>query len=87
MKPETIFGRSKGITFYRHHVEPRVKKLCVSEEESFPIPLRNIDEVRKTITTLGELLESRINDYWNADGDRNLTQFTIFNEKPPDGYM
>ena len=47
----------------------------------------NIDEVRKTNTTLGVLLESRINDYWNADGDRNLTQFTIFNEEPPDGYM
>ena len=37
------------------------------------------------------LQEGRIEDYWNVDGDRNLsepwtcfTQFTILNEKPPD---
>ena len=38
--------------------------------------------------------ESRIDDYWNIDGSRNLsdsstgfTQFTLLSEKPPDGYM
>ena len=38
--------------------------------------------------------ERRINDYWNIDGSRNLsdswtgfTQFTLLEEKPPDGYM
>ena len=38
--------------------------------------------------------ESRIDDYWNIDGSRDLsdswtvfTQFTLLNEKPPDGYM
>ena len=38
--------------------------------------------------------ESRIDDYWNIDGSRDLsdpwsgfTQFTPLEEKPPDGYM
>ena len=40
-------------------------------------------------------LEKRIDDYWNIDGSRDLsdswtgfTQFTLLDEKPPDGiYM
>ena len=38
--------------------------------------------------------ERRIDDYWNIDGSRDLsdywtgfTQFTLFEEKPPDVYM
>ena len=38
--------------------------------------------------------ESRIDDYWNIDGSRDLsdswtdfTQFTLLDEKPPDGYL
>ena len=38
--------------------------------------------------------EKRIDDYWNVDGSRDLsdpwigfTQFTLLEEKPPDGYM
>ena len=38
--------------------------------------------------------ECRIDDYWNIDGARDLSdsctgfaQFTSLNEKPPDGYM
>ena len=63
------------------------------KEFSFPIPLKYIDVVRRTNTTLDVLLESRTDDYWNVDGDRMLsepwtcfTQFTIWSEKPPDGY-
>ena len=40
------------------------------------------------------MLERRIDDYWNIDGSRDLsdswtgfTQFTPSEEKPPDGYM
>ena len=76
----------------RHHVEPRVKTY-VPKEESFPIPFRQIDVTRATTTTLDVLQERRIDDYWNVDGHRDLseawigfTQFTILNEKPPDGY-
>ena len=39
------------------------------------------------------MLETHIDDYWNVDGDRELsdawtglTRFIFLNEKPPDGY-
>ena len=53
-----------------------------------------IDVTRVTHTTLDVLQESRIDDYWNIDGARDLsdswtgfTQSTLLKEKPPDGYM
>ena len=65
-----------------------------AEEESFPIPLRYIDLIRRTRTTLDVLQESRIDDAWNVDGGRELsepwtdfTQFTMLNEKLPDGHV
>ena len=63
---------------HRHHVEPRVQ-LSVPKEETVP-----------THTNLDVLPESRINNYWNVNVDRNLshswtgfTKFTILNEKSP----
>ena len=63
-------------------------------EESFPIPLKHIDVSRTTHTNLDVKQEKRIDDYWNIDGSRDLsdpwtgfTQFTLLEEKPPDGYM
>ena len=82
-----------GNFIYRHHVEPRVK-LCSPREESFPLPLKYIDVSRTTCTNLDVKQEKRIDDYWNIDGSRDLsdpwTGFTLFillEEKPPDGYM
>ena len=82
-----------GNFIYRHHVEPRVK-LYAPREETFPIPLKYIDVSRTTHTNLDVMQESRIDDYWNIDGSRDLsdswtgfTQFTLLEEKPPDGYM
>ena len=40
-----------GNFIYRHHVEPRVKRYS-PREESFPIPLKNIDVSRTTHTNL-----------------------------------
>ena len=57
---------------YRHHVEPRVK-LYSPREESFPIPLKYIDVSRTAHTTLDVKQEKRIDDYWNIDGSRNLS--------------
>ena len=78
---------------YRHHVEPRVK-LYSPREESFPIPLKYIDVSRTTHTNLDVKQERRIDDYCNIDGSRALsdswtgfTQFTLLEEKPPDGHM
>ena len=76
----------------RHRVEPRVK-LYSPREESFPIPLKYIDVTRTTHTNLDVKQERRIDDYWNIDGSRDLsdpwtgfTQFTLLDEKAPDGY-
>ena len=78
---------------HRHHVEPRVK-LYSPRQESFPIPLKYIDVSRTTHTNLDVVQESRIDDYWNIDGSRDLsdswtgfTQFTLLSEKPPDGFL
>ena len=87
-----VFSSIEGNYIYRHHVEPEVQ-LYVLKEESFPTPPRYIDVVRRTHTSLDVFQESRIDDYWNIDADRKLseswttfTQFTKVNEKPPDGY-
>ena len=87
------FWSMSGNFIYRHHVEPRVK-LYSPREESFPIPLKDIDVSRTTRTNLDVKQERRIDDYWNIDGSRdlpgswtNFNQFTLLEEKPPDGYM
>ena len=86
------FGSMSGSFICPHHVEPRVK-LYSPREESFPIPLKCIDVTRTTHTNLDVKQEKRIDDYWNIDGSRNLsdpwtgfTQFILLDEKLPDGY-
>ena len=82
-----------GSFIYRHHVEPRVK-LYSPREESFPIPLKYIHVSRTAHTNLDVKQEKRIDDFWNIDGSRDLsdpwtgfTQFTLLEQKTPDGYM
>ena len=86
------FWSMSGSFIYRHHVEPRVK-LYSPREESFPTPLKYIDVTRTTHTNLDVKQEKRIDDYWNIDGLRDLsdpwtgfTQFTLLDEKAPDGH-
>ena len=57
-------------------------------EESFPIPLKYIDVSRTTHTKFDLKQEKRIDDYWNIDGSRDLsdplkgfTQFTLLEEE------
>ena len=64
------------------------------EKNHFPIPLKYIDVSRTTRTNLDVKQERRIDDYWKIDGSRDLsdswtgfTQFTLLEEKAPDGYM
>ena len=87
------FWSMSGNFIYRHHVEPRVK-FYSPREESFPIPLKYIDVSRTTHTNLDVMQEKRIDDYWNIDGSRDLsdpwtgfTQFTLLEEKLPDRLM
>ena len=42
-------------------------------EESFPIPLKYIDVTRTTHTNLDVKQEKHIDDYWNIDGSRDLS--------------
>ena len=86
------FWSMSGNFIYRHHLEPRVK-LYSPREESF-FPLKYIDVSRTTHTNLDVKQEKRIDDYWNIDGSRDLsdywtgfTQFTLFEEKPSNGCM
>ena len=87
------FWSTSGNFMYCHHVEPRVK-LYSPREESFPIPLEYFDVSITTHTNLDVKQERRIDDYWKIDGSRDVydswtgfTQFTLLEEKPPDGYM
>ena len=86
------FWSMSGNSIYRHHVEPRVK-LYSPREESFPIPLKYIDVSRTTRTNLNVKQEKRIDDFWNIDGPRDLsdswtgfTQFTLLSDKPSEEY-
>ena len=92
-EPRNDFWSVSGNFIHRHHVEPRVK-LYSPREESFPIPLKNIDVSRTTHTNLDVKQEKRIDDYWNIDGSRDLsdywtgfTQFILLEDKHPEGYM
>ena len=87
------FWSISGNFIYRHHVEPRVK-LYSKRVESFPVPPKYIDVSRTTHTNLDVMQERRIDDYWIIDGSRDLsdpwtgfTQFTLLEEKPPDGFL
>ena len=82
------FCSVEGNYICRHHVEPRIQ-LHVPKEETLP----NTLTTRTAHTTLDVLQESRTDDYWNMDVNRNLseswtgfTKFTILNERPPKGY-
>ena len=66
------FWSIEGDFIYRHHIEPRVQ-LYVPQEETFLILLKHIDVTRVTCTNLDVLQESRIDDYWNVDVDRSLS--------------
>ena len=86
------FWSTTGDFINRHHVEPRVK-LYVPRDTSFPISLKYIDTSRKTNTSLDVLLEKSIDNYWNVDGERELSdawtgfiRFILLNERPPDGF-
>ena len=70
------FWSITGDFICRHHVEPR-GKLYMPKEESFLIPLTYIDVTRNTHTSLNVMLEKNIDDNWNVDGDRELSDTWI----------
>ena len=89
---ENDFLSITGDFIYRHHVEPRVK-LYMPKVESFLFPLKYIDIARTTHTSLDVLLEKHIDDFWNVDGERELSdawtglaRFILLNGRQPDGF-
>ena len=56
------FSSIQGDFIYRHHNGPQVQ-LCVTKEETFPIPLEHVDVTRSTHTDLDVFQEKRIDDY------------------------
>ena len=67
---------------------------CVPKEETFPTPLKYIDVTRSTHTDLDVMQEKRVDDCWNVDSNRSLsdsrkgfTKSTLLNEKLPKRYM
>ena len=82
----------QGDFIYRHHNEPRVQ-LC-AEGRNIPSPLKYIDVTRSTHTDLDVMQEKRVDDCWNVDSNRSLsdsrkgfTKSTLLNEKLPKRYM
>ena len=60
---------------------------CTCREKT---QLKYTDVTRTTDTSLDVMLEKNVNDYWNVDGDRELSEtwtgfrrFTVLNEKQP----
>ena len=66
------FWTITGEFIYRHHFVPKVK-LYMPQEETFHIPTKYIDVTRTTLTSLDVMLEKQIEDYWNVDGERELS--------------
>ena len=88
-----IFGSCQETSYTAITLNPE-SNFTSPREQSFPIPLKYIDVSRTTRTNLDVKQERRIDDDWNIDGSRDLsdswtgsTQFTLLEEKPPDGCM
>ena len=65
------FWSITGEFIYRHHVVPRVELYV--PQETFPVPTKYIDVTRTTHTSPDVLLEKHIEDCWNVDGERELS--------------
>ena len=64
------------------------------KEKTFPIPLKYTDATRSTRTDLDVTQEKRVDDYWNvesrkllSDSWKGFTKFTLLNETSPKGCM
>ena len=62
------------------------------KEETFHIPLKYTDVTRSTYTDLDVMQEKRVDDYWNVNSNRSLsdsgkgfTKFSLLKEKPLKG--
>ena len=75
-----------GCYIYRNRVVPRTK--LYAPKDDFLIPLNHIDVQRHIKTIIDALHKAKIDDYWNVDGDKSLsepkigvTRFALLNKK------
>ena len=87
VKRQTTFGPCRETSYTAITLNPE-SNFTRREMNNFPIPLKYIDVSRTTHTNLDVKQEKRIDDYWNIDGSRDLsdpwtgfTQFTLLEEK------
>ena len=72
LNPATTSGRLKETSFIVIMLNPEFLSVC-QKEESFPTPVKCIVVNRTTHTDLDVMQEKRVNDHWNVDGDRTLS--------------
>ena len=89
LKPVPTSGRSKVTSSVVIKMNVEFNSTC-RRKKHFPVPLQNIDVTRSTQTDLDVLQEKRIDDYWNVDSSRHLSdswkgfpKFTLLKERPP----
>ena len=56
----------------KHHLQPRTK-LFMPDESPCPLPMQYIDVYRTTETNLDSLSETRVDDIWFVDTDKELS--------------
>ena len=73
LKPVPTSGRFEVTSFIVVTLNLEFQ-LHMLKEESFPTPLKYIDVTRTTHTNLDVFQEKRLDDYWNVDGNRSLSE-------------
>ena len=89
---EQDFWSFSGEALIRHHRVPR-STLFVPTDPQSPLPTKYLDVLRTTYTDLETQSEKRMEDFWNKDGNRALsdswrgkTVFYILRKPPPPGW-
>ena len=69
---EMTSGRSQESSFIVTTLYIESNCTC-RKKKHFPIPTKFIDDTRTTHTSLDVKMEKHIEDYWNVDGERELS--------------
>jgi len=70
---EEDFWTTNGTVVVRHHHVPRTNLLTPSDPEC-PLPTKYIDVTRKTYTSIETEAEKCVDDFWNVDGNKALSE-------------
>ena len=73
---EKDFWTFNGEALTCHHRVPR-STLFVPSDPSSPIPTKYLDVMRTTYTDLDTKEEKRMEDYWNVQGEKALSDFWV----------